>query len=576
MSEVTYLSGWKAELCIMLDTDYNDRADFNRLLVKNVPSTEDLQKGGIFENANRELLILRLKQRFDDFIEEGASHKTLHQQFSLISRYLRWCDKHDLPVFTQSSLESYLSAMDKLVMLGNIKSSTYCRIRSQFTTLFTKYLDLPYSYFDYVVLRDKSDSEPFEAYTRSDLNQLLPFLRQLFKQTYSQFIVEPEKYFNTPKNAPDMTFYWQGQQHLLYAGITKMMCAATYLLAYYTHANTGELFKLKHPHNASMTISETWFTMPAFKRRAFKTIQVEMGGHELGIPKYALDFFNKLLSASKLIDQSENATLLQTIILNKRITIKSGILTSFLRSWVDSNFNFTDKIGRRLRPVVSRFRETGAQLTAYHQSELANEVLLNNNRSTRSRHYSAGSKIANNGMMQDVMAIREEQVKSKVNTKQAQENLNIKVLVIEAEYKVNIPNLSRTINGASCADPFGEKSEKYTKQAQSRGLAREGERLACADLLACFGCPHQVVVQSVVDIWCLLSFKACIEESLYLHLDSSHYRSNFEVIIQFIEEKILPIINNKILKKAESKLNDEGYHPAWGDTEAILKLIPKI
>ena len=42
------------------------------------------------------------------------------------------------------------------------------------------------------------------------------------------------------------------------------------------------------------------------------------------------------------------------------------------------------------------------------------------------------------------------------------------------------------------------------------------------------------------DIWCLLSFKACIEESLYLHLDASHYRKNFEDIIQFIEENYTP------------------------------------
>ncbi|MBJ6938308.1 hypothetical protein JG659_19335, partial [Vibrio cholerae] len=87
---------------------------------------------------------------------------------------------------------------------------------------------------------------------------------------------------------------------------------------------------------------------------------------------------------------------------------------------------------------------------------------------------SKGNVLANNGMLQDAMSIREEQVKSRVSVKQAQINLAIKVLVIEEERKVNLPNLSRTTNGGSCTSPFGDKSEKYTKRAKKQGLAREG------------------------------------------------------------------------------------------------------
>lgn len=572
MSEVNYLSGWKSELCIQLNTENNNKVDFNRFLVKGLPPTKVLQESGLFESSDRETFVLQLKQKFSEKLEEGSSHNTLYTYFRSIFQYLRFCDQQNAIAFTQRSLEGYFSHLDNNVMLGNIKNTTYRKLRSTFTTLFCNYLELPHYYFDKVVVRDNSDSEPFEAYSRSDLNLLLPFLRQLFKQTHAQFIIEPEKHLNAYRSVPTMTFLWKDQCYKLCCGLTKMMCAATYLLAYYTYANTGDLLKLKHPDNVSISPGEMWFTMPAFKRRAFKTLQIEMGGHELEIPKYSLDFFNKLLEVSKHINHGENATLLQTAIQNTAQPIKNITLISFLAHWVERHFKFTDKTGRRLRPVVSRFRKTGSQLTTYYQGELANNVMLNNTPTTRRRHYSTGNKIANNGMMQDAMAIREEQIKSKVNTNQAQTNLDIKVLVIEAEYKVNIPNLSRTINGGSCRDPFGEKSEKYTKKAQSRGLALEGERLACADLLACFGCPQQVVVQSVADIWCLLSFKACIEESLYLHLDANHYRSNFDAVIQFIEHKILPSINNKILKLAITKLNDDGYHPAWNDTQAVSML----
>lgn len=576
MSKIKYLSGWQPELCIQLDNGSYRLADFNRFLVRGFPSTAEMKQGCQFDDADRESHILQLKGRYDEEIEEGASHLTLYTLFRNTSLYLRWCDTQLIPAFTQRSIESYMSSLQNAVMLGQLKRNTYSGKRSSMVSLFTKYLDLPHSYFDNVIILDGRDVEPFEAYTRSDLIQLLPFLRQLFKQTYQQFIEDPDTHINANRNIPTMRFEWKSELYPLCGGITKMMCAATYLLAYYTYTNTSDLLNLKQPNNASMSVGDSWYTMPAFKRRAFKTIQVEIGNHELEIPKYSLDFFGKLLKASTIISDTEDTTLLKAAYSKKVKPLRNYTLQAFLKIWVEKHFTFIDQTGRRLRPVISRFRETGSQLTSYHQGEIVNNLMLNNTPNTRRRHYSEGNKLANNGMMQDAMSIREEQIKSRVNTQQAQENLSIKVLVIEAENRINLPHLSRTSNGGSCAAPFGEKSQKYTKKSQAQGLAKEGERLACADLLGCFGCPEQVIVQSISDIWCLLSFKVCIEESLCFHLDASHYKKNFENIVQFIEQKILPSISQQIIRKAETKLNDDGLHPAWGDSESVLSLIPKL
>lgn len=575
MTELTYLSGWRHDLCIKLDARDNLLADFNRFLFNNLPSSKELQQSNQFKFADREAFVFQLKDSFSEKIDEGVSHESLYGIYIEASQYLRWCDKESEPAFTQRSLEGYMGHLQTRVMLGELKSNTYKNRRANMVTLFSRYLDLPHNYFNNVVIMDNSDQESYESYTQSDLKQLLPFLRRLFNQTYSQFIEDPDKHIHAHKSSPTMIFEWQGREYKLCGGITKMMCAATYLLAYYTYANTTDLFRLKQPNNASISTGETWYTMPAFKRRAFKTIQVEIGEHELEIPKYAMTFFDKLLNASRIISTNEEATLLQTIASRNVQKLQTSRLQSFLKNWVEKHFSFTDQMGRRLRPSISRFRETGSQITSYHQGEMVNNLMLNNTPNTRKRHYSEGNKLANNGMMQDTMSIREEQVKSRVNSKQAQKNLSIEVLVIEEEYKINLPNLSRTSNGGSCAAPFGEKSKKYTKKAQTQGLAKEGERLACADLLGCFGCPDQVIVQSVSDIWCLLSFKACVEESLFLHLDARHYKKNFENIIQFIEQKILPNINQQILRKAETKLDDDGLHPAWAESESVLSLIPK-
>ena len=81
MSEIAYLNGWKSKLCIELDTEDNKKADFNRFMVKHFPSTEALKKGMQFENAARTGVILQLKARFDEAIQEGASHASLYNFF---------------------------------------------------------------------------------------------------------------------------------------------------------------------------------------------------------------------------------------------------------------------------------------------------------------------------------------------------------------------------------------------------------------------------------------------------------------------------------------------------------------
>ena len=574
MSNICYLHGWNPKLSIQLKTSDNSRTDFNRFLVKRFPSTKALQKGGQFESAARDGFVRQIKARFDDFIEEGKSHSTLYASFRACSQYLRWCDENDAEAFTQVSLEDYFDSLYRRVLLGTLKHSSYKLTHSKMKRLFIDYLFLPEHYFNHITITYDHDKESFEAYTRSDLNQLLPFLRSLFKQTYKQFVENPKKHINAYKSVATMTFNWKGKNYALFGAINKMMCASTYLLSYYTNANTSDLFQLKQPTNASTSLGETWYTMSAFKRRSFKTIQVEMGSHELEVPKYAISFFDKLLTASRLISSDTNATLLQAVTSKKTKPMASSNLTAFLKLWSEMHFTFIDETGRRLRPVISRFRETGSQITAYHQGDMMNDIMLNNTPNTRKKSYSNGNKTANNGMIQDAMSLQMEEIKQGISKKEAQANLGIDVLVIEEEYKVNLPSLSRTPHGGSCSSPFGDKSEKYTRKATKHGLLTEGEKLACADLLACFGCPDQVIVQSLSDIWCLLSFRACIEESLYLHLDASHYRKNFEDVVTFIDVRIIPNINKTRLKQAEEKLNDEGLHPLWGEVDSILSLIP--
>ncbi|ENM2832365.1 phage integrase N-terminal SAM-like domain-containing protein [Vibrio cholerae] len=572
MNSIAYLSGWDPSLCFLAND--NRQCDMNRFLYKGFPRTKHLQQDRFAETAERDGIVLQFKDRFAEAIEEGVSLSTLYCYFIEISLYLRWCDKENIEAFTQVSLESYFEHLLIRVHLKQIKKVTYTKKLTNIATVFRDFLDLPGRWFLTITTTGKNDSEPFEAYTSSDLKLLLPLLRKLFDQTTAQFLENPQKHIAASQRTPTMTFHWKGEMYQLCGAITKMMCAATYLLSYYTYSNTGVLLGLTRPSNASMSVGEEWYTMPAFKRRAFKIIHVEMGQHTLDIPKYSISFFDRLLEVSKVIDDSKRALLFQTYVEGTLQPINKSKLQSFCGKWLDIKFQLADQKGRKLRPVISRFRETGAQLTAFHQGETASGVVLDNEPAVRKKHYSTGNRLQNNGMLQDTASIRQEQAEKKEGTKAAQASLNIDVLTIEEAHKVSLPNLSKTPNGSSCANPFGEKSEAYNRKARKHNLLMEGEKLACADLLSCFGCSEQVVVQSVSDIWCLISFRSCIEESLYLHLDTLHFRQNFQYIINFIDNNILPKISKHILKQAEERFGSIGAHPLWEDAESVISMLP--
>ncbi|OEG75462.1 hypothetical protein BEL05_08495 [Shewanella colwelliana] len=279
MSNVTYLSGWDASLCFQMNDGENRRCDLNRLLFKGYPRTEHIQQGKPVESAHRDGVILQFKERFQERLEEGASHSTLYDHYRALSLYLKWCDKNDIEAFLQHSIEAYMASCFEKVRLGLLKASTYTLTLSMISRLFQNYFDYPSHWFLNIPTMGRKDTESFEAYSRSDLRQLLPFLRKLFNQTTAQFLENPQKHINAGKCVSTMTFSWLDKEYKLCGAISKMMCAATYLMSYYTYSNASVIFQLKRPKNVSISVGEQWYQMPAFKRRSFKRVHLEMGGH---------------------------------------------------------------------------------------------------------------------------------------------------------------------------------------------------------------------------------------------------------------------------------------------------------
>ncbi|CAD5361035.1 hypothetical protein [Citrobacter freundii] len=475
--------------------------------------------------------------------------------------------------YRETRLKSDLFNKAQRVLRCETKSSAYSSQRSKLIGVFTL-LDKPQKWFDDAIITSQDDVEPFEAYSQSDLKKLLPLLRALFKQTSKQFLTSPEMHKMASVRFATMEFRWNGKDYRLCSGINKMMSAATFLLAYYTFSNSTQLYQLTRPDRTSFSTKDTWYSMPAFKRRSFKVIHIEMGEHSIDIPKYSMEFFDKLLEVSKCIDNSDDALLLRTCVKNTYKPLSGRTLTDFINLFLKKHFPMFDNRGRELRPQISRFRETGSQLIEYYQGDIVRGSLLNNTLATRRKHYSTGNKHENQKMTQETALIRAVQAKNKSSVSEARQILDIKILTLEEYTKRMVPALSKSAHGSHCKEPFGLKSEKFNRKANQHNLSA-GQKLACADLMECFGCENQVIVQSVDDIWCLLSFKECIEESLYLHLNSYHYKKNFEETVLYIEKKIISKISKKTTQEAEEKLINIGRHPLWQAAESVLFIAQK-
>ncbi|WMO15700.1 hypothetical protein [Pseudoalteromonas piscicida] len=543
--------------------------DLNRLFYFDCPGSSKIKKNTnnhpfVFERVDK---VKELGLHFSRIIDEGGSTSQLYNLFYAAVDYFKWVDSNNHLSFSILSVEKYCEFKLRRALSREIKNTTFSKIRSHLSSLFSL-LDLSTECFKHVPSLPKNDGEPFEAYSRSDLNKLLPILRAIFKQTSKQFLSNPKFYIKAHASTYTMSFAYKGRTYKLRSGITKMMIAATYLLSFYTFANSSSLLSLTRPNTAKFENNEAWYSMPTFKRRAFKVIHIEIAEHDLLIPKYSISFFNTLLEVSKLINNTDNSLLIQTCTEEAVRPLAHYDLTNFNKSYLRKHFNLTDDRNRELRPQISRFRKTGSELAFRFQGAIGQGELLNNTPNVRNKHYSTGNKHENLSMLQEIASIREQQAKTRGTAQSAQKDLNIKVLSIDDYYKIDIP-LSKTAHGGMCQDPFGKRSEKFTKKASNTNSAL-GEKIACADLLNCFGCEHQVIIQSVDDIWCLFSFKSCLEESIFFHLDEQHFNQNFTEVIQYIEINIIPNLDKSIVKQAEMKLDELGRHPLWQDANSMM------
>ncbi|MHA0866598.1 hypothetical protein ACR9HT_20075 [Enterobacter wuhouensis] len=527
------------------------------------------------DSSQRVLRPVSAEMLFNAFRDSDYAEATKYFHFTNLRHYVAFCDKMELSVFSHESALAFGRHLVERNKAGQLKNSTCTLILSAIKQCFIL-VDKPGHWFNAIPTLGKSQSTPHSAYSDNDLKKLLPLLRALFKQLSSQFIKYPDRHIFATNFKPTMTFSWKGSTIRIYGAVSKMMAAATYLMSYYTWANTTSLLSIHRPDETTHTTKEKWYQMPVFKRRSFRVITLRFGDHgELNIPKYSLEFFNVLLKVSGLIAYYEEddapANLLITARNSRAAPMRAEELVRF-NNFLNKHFHLRDDKGEPLKPVISRFRTTGSYLMQSHRSPAMSAELLGNNLRTVRRHYAEGNEFDNQSMLQDSVNVMADKARYRENITQAKnrtkELLKVEILTYENLLKMHAPPMKQA-HGSYCMNPFGEQAEKFISRVQRHGLITT-EKFACSDLLKCFSCPHQIIVAEVSDIWCLMSFKECLEESIYRHVDHQHFYQNYASVLSSID-KILHRIDPKILREATCKIQDEGPHPLWQDAPAFPK-----
>ncbi|EJH33176.1 hypothetical protein VCCP104114_1551 [Vibrio cholerae CP1041(14)] len=193
-------------------------------------------------------------------------------------------------------------------------------------------------------------------------------------------------------------------------------------------------------------------------------------------------------------------------------------------------------------------------------------LLLGNTPYTLSKHYSSGNQVENQKQLLAATHTIEGAARcSDINSAKefAKKELGVEVLPYE-EFLAKYADKhgEKTIIGTGCKNVYSSQADKYRRRNHFSPKDFNVDHLACSDIHNCFDCENQVIIESVEDIWCLLSYRESIIDSKVHHLNEQHFNKNYSDLLNSIN-RIVFTIHPKVKRLAEKKLQNEGRHPLW-------------
>jgi hypothetical protein len=554
-------------LSVKIGVALTTNLDFNRFRYLSSPKVRQIQSGNVVF-ANRDKEVFRWFNAFQNANE--YSDVTLHGYFSDLTFYVKLIDDANLDFQSKQSVELFEMTLIDHVRLGKHSIGWARKILSGVRTVFQLFdWGVTNIFSSYPLF--KQESTPTPAYSDNEIKIILKLLNNLFSQLYDQACSDLDFHINTSSRKKIGTLSFEGINIEVCGVITKCFCLGYFLMSYYTWANSSCLLKLKRPIQKN-TSNGKWFSESVEKKRAGKFITIELGDNNSTIiPKHGLKLVERLINLSSLVSVDENR-LFNVCIEGAIRPLESHVLTNFT-NWVVKAFNLKADNGWPLRLQAQRFRVTGSnRYLSITGDQVGTSILLNNTPDVVRKHYSSGNEHDNNMQLQAISRVLEGVAKCKSVDEAisySKDKMGIEVLPYEAFIKkyTGIKKPEKIIIGTGCKDPFSQQSDRFNKRHSS--IPTGNKKLACADILKCFECENQVIIEEVEDIWCLLSFKEALLDSQHDHLDGRQYRRNFSKIINNVEEACFRV-SPKVRRLAEKKLSSNGRHPLWPEGHNLV------
>jgi hypothetical protein len=554
-------------LAVKVGVEQTTNLDFNRFRYTGVPKVREIKKGSV-SLANREDEVLRWFTVFKNANE--YSDVTLHGYFGDLTFYINLTDNANLSSCSKQGVELFEMVLIEHVRLGKHSVGWARKVLSGVRTIFQLFgWDVSNTFSSYPIF--KREGTPTPAYSDNEIKIILKLLNSLFSQLYKQICDDLELHLSTSSRKRIGLLSFNGVNIEVAGVITKCFCIGYFLMSYYTWANSSCLLKLNRPQQKSASNGK-WFSQTVEKKRAGKFVTIELGDNNSTIiPKHGLNLIERLIKLSNLVAVDENR-LFSACIEGSVRPLEANLLTQFT-NWLVKAFNLKADNGWPLRLQAQRFRVTGSnRYLSITGDQIGTSILLNNTPNVVRQHYSSGNEHDNNMQLQAISRVLEGVAKCKsvddamIYTK---EKMGIEVLPYEAfinKYS-GFKKPEKVIIGTGCKDPFSEQSDRFNKK--HRSIVKGEKNLACADILKCFDCENQVIIEEIEDIWCLLSFKEALLDARYDHVDGRQHHRNFSKIIEKVQEACFRV-SPKVRRLAERKLSTNGRHPLWPEGHNLV------
>lgn len=531
--------------------------DFNRLKYAFVPKLCSIRNA---ESLHRDEQVFRWYQAFR--LNNEYTDATLHTLYRGLCEYVRVCDEARVEPESKNGFECWEKYLVHRVRVGLDRANS-ARGKLSRTKTLLRIFDQPVDSWCSSYKLFRSELNPTRAFSHTELKQLLRILKALYYQLAEQISKNPALNIQAGPNVATAQFSYQGKIVKVHAAITKCFVAAYFLMAYYTWGNASSIRDMKVPLQAD-TDTGKWFSQSILKRRANRYVTLELGdSFSATVPKHGLKFIESLISLSLKLFPEERLLFYQCIG-GKRQALCPGHIQATV-NWLIQHFKLTADNGQTLRPSAKRFRATGAsnylELTG---NSMETSLLLGNTPNTVSMHYSSGNTTDNSAQIQATALTLENALRCSdvADAKKATlKQMELEILPYEEFLSKYVASGGgKTAIGTACKDPLDTHGSRYrNKNAYALG---DVSNLACADILNCFNCENQVIVEEVDDIWCLLSFRESLMDAKEDHISTSQFERNFGSTLKSIDDAILNI-SPKIRRLAERKLGEHGRHPIW-------------